>query len=113
MNPRTRRAALYAIGTIAILASVNALAHSYAGLYDWAIHHRLGGWQAMSWPAEIDVFLAVGELALYVAGHGGANWHVQLGNGLLPAAAGWSAAVGEEGAAYAAGERKAAASGTR
>lgn len=52
---------------IAILASANALAHSYAGLYDWAIHHRLTGWQAMSWPAEIDVFLAVGELALYVA----------------------------------------------
>jgi hypothetical protein len=58
---------LYAIGAIAFLASVNALAHSYAGLYDWAVHHRLGGWQAMSWPAEIDVFLAVGELALYVA----------------------------------------------
>jgi len=67
MNPRTRRLALYAIGAIAILASANALAHSYAGLYDWAVHHRLGGWQAMSWPAEIDVFLAVGELALYVA----------------------------------------------
>ena len=67
MNPRSRRAALHAIGVIAILASVNALAHSYAGLYDWAVHHRLGGWQAMSWPAEIDVFLAVGELALYIA----------------------------------------------
>jgi hypothetical protein len=67
VNFRTRRAALYAIGVIAILASANALAHSYAGLYDWAIHHRLTGWQAMSWPAEIDVFLAVGELALYVA----------------------------------------------
>jgi hypothetical protein len=67
VNPRTRRAALYAIGMIAILASANALAHSYAGLYDWAIHHRLSGWQAKSWPAEIDVFLAVGELALYVA----------------------------------------------
>jgi hypothetical protein len=67
VNPRTRRAALYAIGTIAILASANALAHSYAGLYDWAAGHRLGGWQAASWPAEIDVFLAVGELALYVA----------------------------------------------
>ena len=67
MNPRTRRAALYAIGAIAILASANALAHSYAGLYDWAVHHQLTGWQAMSWPAEIDVFLAVGELALYVA----------------------------------------------
>jgi hypothetical protein len=67
MNPRTRKAALYAIAAIAILASGNALAHSYAGLYDWAVHHRLTGWQAMSWPAEIDVFLAVGELALYVA----------------------------------------------
>jgi hypothetical protein len=67
MNPRTRRTALYAIGVIAILASANALAHSYAGLYEWAVHHRLSGWQAKSWPAEIDVFLAVGELALYVA----------------------------------------------
>jgi hypothetical protein len=67
VNPRTRRAALLSIGVIAIAASANALAHSYAGLYDWALHHRLGGWQAMSWPAEIDVFLAVGELALYVA----------------------------------------------
>jgi hypothetical protein len=67
MNPRTRRVALYAIAAIAILASGNALAHSYAGLYGWAVHHRLTGWQALSWPAEIDVFLAVGELALYVA----------------------------------------------
>jgi hypothetical protein len=67
MNPRSRRAALRAIGAIAIAVSVNALAHSYAGPYDWAVHHRLGGWQAMSWPAEIDVFLAVGELANYVA----------------------------------------------
>jgi len=67
MTPRTRRAALYAIGAIAILASVNALAHSYAGLYAWAVHHRLSGWQAKSWPAEIDVFLAIGELALFVA----------------------------------------------
>jgi hypothetical protein len=67
MNPRTRKGALYTIGVIAILASVNALAHSYAELYDWAIHHRLSGWQAKSWPAEIDVFLAVGELPLYVA----------------------------------------------
>jgi hypothetical protein len=58
---------LYAIAAIAIAASANALAHSYAGLYAWALHHRLTGWQALSWPAEIDVFLAVGELALYVA----------------------------------------------
>jgi Protein of unknown function (DUF2637) len=67
MNPRTRRTALYAIGIIAILASVDALTHSYAGLYGWAVHHRLDGWQAWSWPAEIDVFVVIGELALYVA----------------------------------------------
>ncbi len=67
MNPRTRRLALYAIGAIAIAASVNALTHSYAGLYDWAAHHSLTGWQAKSWPAEIDIFLAIGELALYIA----------------------------------------------
>jgi hypothetical protein len=67
MNPRTRSAALYAIGAIAILASLNALAHSYAGLYDWASTHRLNAWQSLSWPAEIDVFLVIGELALYVA----------------------------------------------
>jgi DNA-binding CsgD family transcriptional regulator len=48
------------------------------------------------------------ELALYVASHSGANWHVQLGNGLSPAAAGWSVAASEEGAAFADGERKAA-----
>jgi len=36
------------------------------------------------------------ELALYVAGHGGANWHMQLGNGLLPAGAGWSVAGGAQ-----------------
>ncbi len=29
------------------------------------------------------------ELALYVASHGGANWHIQLGNGLLPVDPGW------------------------
>lgn len=67
MNPRTRLAALYAIGAIAVLASANALAHSYAGLYDWASTHRLNAWQSLSWPAEIDVFLVIGELALYVA----------------------------------------------
>jgi DNA-binding CsgD family transcriptional regulator len=36
------------------------------------------------------------ELALYVAGHGGANWHVQLGNGMLPTSASWNIGVGGE-----------------
>ena len=49
------------------------------------------------------------ELALDVASHGGTNWHVQMGNGLLPAATGWSVAGGGAGGGYAEGERKAAA----
>lgn len=36
------------------------------------------------------------ELALYVAGHGGANWHMQVGNGLLPVEAEWGTGAGEE-----------------
>ena len=34
------------------------------------------------------------ELALYVAAHGGLNWHVQLGNGMGQSAA-WDSAVGD------------------
>jgi DNA-binding CsgD family transcriptional regulator len=34
------------------------------------------------------------ELALYVAGHGGANWHVPLGNGLAPSPA-WTPAASQ------------------
>jgi DNA-binding CsgD family transcriptional regulator len=37
------------------------------------------------------------ELALYVAGHGGANWHVSPGNGLLPASSQQSTPSREEG----------------
>jgi hypothetical protein len=62
MNPRRSKAALYAIGLIAIQASVNALARTYPGRYDWAIHHRLGGRRATSLPAEIDVFPTSGKL---------------------------------------------------
>jgi DNA-binding CsgD family transcriptional regulator len=49
------------------------------------------------------------ELALYVAGHGGANWHVHLGNGLLPAGPGWPVTGGGE--VQLTGKEKAAASG--
>jgi DNA-binding CsgD family transcriptional regulator len=36
------------------------------------------------------------ELALYVASHGGANWRVQMGNG-LQTPEGWSTTTGEKG----------------
>jgi DNA-binding CsgD family transcriptional regulator len=49
------------------------------------------------------------ELALYVASHGGANWHAHLGTGVLSPVAGWEASPAGEGAAVAGNGRKAAA----
>jgi DNA-binding CsgD family transcriptional regulator len=50
------------------------------------------------------------ELALYVASHGGANWHAQLGTAALTPTAGWELRPSEEGVvAVADGGRKAAA----
>jgi DNA-binding CsgD family transcriptional regulator len=51
------------------------------------------------------------ELALYVASHGGANWHAQLGNGLLPTDPGWSAIPGDKALAAVDVKPRAAASG--
>ena len=39
------------------------------------------------------------ELALYVASHGGASWHVELGLAPLPARGEWKASVTEDGVA--------------
>jgi Protein of unknown function (DUF2637) len=62
-----RRAALAVIAAVLAAASVVALAESYRGLYDWARGHGLpGGWAAV-WPLQVDTFLVVGELALFVA----------------------------------------------
>jgi DNA-binding CsgD family transcriptional regulator len=51
------------------------------------------------------------ELALYVAGHGGATWYVQLGNGLLSPAPAWTARAAQEGGTFAGAETKAVAAG--
>src|ERR1700704_105757 len=49
------------------------------------------------------------ELALYVASHGGASWHLELGLAPLPARSDWKARPGEEGSALLDGRSKAAA----
>ena len=49
------------------------------------------------------------ELALYVAGHGGADWRLEFGRGTPAAPVGWNAAVGEEVVPFAEGAAKAAA----
>ena len=61
-----RKAALAAITLLVAAASLTSFAESYRALYDWASHHGVhGGWAAV-WPLQVDVFIAVGELALFV-----------------------------------------------
>lgn len=62
-----RRAALAAIAVLITGASLVSFAESYRGLYLWALHHGLSGFWAAAFPAQIDVFIAVGELTLFVA----------------------------------------------
>jgi len=62
-----RRAALAGITVLVAAASVVSFAESYRGLYDWASEHGLAGPWAVIWPLQVDVFIAVGELALFVA----------------------------------------------
>ena len=51
------------------------------------------------------------EPSLYVAGHGGANWQMQVGNGLLPPGAGWSVDQAHQFSGSAAIKEKPSASG--
>ncbi len=62
-----RRAALIAIAVLVAAASLTSFAESYRALYDWSRGHGLSGPWAAIWPLQVDVFIAVGELALFVA----------------------------------------------
>jgi hypothetical protein len=46
---------------------VVSFGESYRGLYEWAGRHDLIGIWRILWPLQVDVFIAVGELALTVA----------------------------------------------
>jgi len=62
-----RRAALAGIAILVAVASLTSFAESYRGLYAWSREHGLNGGWAVAWPLQVDVFIAVGELALFVA----------------------------------------------
>lgn len=61
-----RMAALITISALVLTASAASFTESYHGLYDWAIHHGLTGFWSDAWPLQVDVFIATGELALFV-----------------------------------------------
>jgi Protein of unknown function (DUF2637) len=62
-----RKAALAAITLLVAAASLTSFAESYRALLDWATRHGLHGGWALAWPLQVDTFIAVGELALFVA----------------------------------------------
>ena len=59
--------ALYVIAVLIAAASAVSFAESYRGLAAWAREHGLSGAWAVAWPLQVDVFIAVGELALFIA----------------------------------------------
>jgi len=62
-----RLAALVTIAVLVAAASLVSFAESYRGLFMWARGHGVPGIWAAVWPLQVDVFIAVGELALFVA----------------------------------------------
>lgn len=63
---RPRVVALVLAAFLVTTASLVSFAESYRGLYLWADHHGLTGLWAALWPLQIDSFIAVGELSLFV-----------------------------------------------
>jgi Protein of unknown function (DUF2637) len=62
-----RKTALAAITILVAMATSASFAESYRALFEWAARHGLHGVWAAAWPLQVDVFVAVGELALVVA----------------------------------------------
>jgi hypothetical protein len=52
--------------TAVVIATAVGFAHSYAGLYDWGLAHKLTGWKADTFPLLVDMFILVGELGLFL-----------------------------------------------
>lgn len=62
-----RAVALWGIAVLILTAAGSAFAESYRGLWLWAGHHGLAGLWAILFPLQVDLFVAVGELVLFIA----------------------------------------------
>lgn len=74
---KPRGAALWIISLLVLAATSVSFAESYRALYLWAIHHKLSGSWAAAWPIQIDTFIAIGELGLFVALTYGWSWRTR------------------------------------
>lgn len=62
-----RAAALWGVAVLIATATGAAFSESYRGLFEWAGHHGFTGFWAAAFPLQVDLFIAVGELVLFVA----------------------------------------------
>jgi hypothetical protein len=76
---RFRTAALWAIAALITAASAASFSESYRGLLSWALRHGLAGFWAAAFPVQVDTFIAVGELVLFVAMVDQWDWPRKLG----------------------------------
>lgn len=74
-----RHAALWAVAVLITAATGAAFAEWYQGLYEWARHHGKTGVWATLYPLQIDVFIAVPELVLFIAMVDGWKRRSQIG----------------------------------
>src|SRR5450756_941343 len=62
-----RVTALWGIAIVTATADGAAFSESYRGLFEWAQSHGLSGFWAAAFPLQVDLFIVVGELVLFVA----------------------------------------------
>jgi hypothetical protein len=74
-----RAAALWAIAILVATADGAAFSESYRGLFEWAQHHLLSGFWAAAFPFQVDLFIVVGELVLFIAMADRWGWRDRLG----------------------------------
>ena len=65
--PGATRAARWFIALLVFAASAASFTESYHGLFDWSSGHDVHGGWALVWPLQIDVFIVIGEAALFIA----------------------------------------------
>lgn len=63
----SRRGALVLITVLDLAATAVSFGESWDALYQWALKHGLSGFWAFVFPLQIDTFIAMGELALFIA----------------------------------------------
>src|SRR5260221_3292459 len=65
--PGPRFVAVIGMTAFITVASIASFTESYRALFIWAIHHGMAGFWAAIWPMQVDTFIGMGELTLFVA----------------------------------------------